>query len=112
MLTVVGYQMLIGSIALAVPAGFEVWDVNWSPVLVVAIVYTIFVPGVVATIVWFWLVNRIGTVRAATFHFLNPFLGVAIAAVLLGETLGFLDLIGVAIITVSILAVQMSKPKR
>lgn len=111
MLTVVGYQMLIGSIALAVPAGFEVWDVNWSPVLVVAIVYTIFVPGVVATIVWFWLVNRIGTVRAATFHFLNPFLGVAIAAVLLGETLGFLDLIGVAIITVSILAVQMSKTK-
>lgn len=111
MLTVVGYQMLVGSIALAVPAGFEVWDVNWSPVLVVAIVYTIFVPGVVATIVWFWLVNRIGTVRAATFHFLNPFLGVAIAAVLLGETLGFLDLIGVAIITVSILAVQMSKTK-
>ncbi len=111
MLTVVGYQMLIGSIALAVPAGFEVWDFNWSPVLVVAIVYTIFVPGVIATIVWFWLVNRIGTVRAATFHFLNPFLGVAIAAALLGETLGFLDLIGVAIITVSILAVQMSKTK-
>ena len=111
MLTVVGYQMFIGAIALAVPAQLEVWDFNWSPVLVVAIAYTIFVPGVIATIVWFWLVNRIGTVRAATFHFLNPFLGVAIAAVLLGETLGFLDLIGVAIITLSILAVQMSKTK-
>ena len=111
MLTVVGYQMFIGAIALAVPAQFEVWDFNWSPVLIVAIAYTIFVPGVIATIVWFWLVNRIGTVRAATFHFLNPFLGVAIAAVLLGETLGFLDLIGVAIITLSILAVQMSKTK-
>jgi drug/metabolite transporter (DMT)-like permease len=111
MLTVVGYQMLIGAFALAVPAQFETWDFNWSPTLIAAITYTIFVPGVIATIVWFWLVNRIGTVRSATFHFLNPFFGVAIAAVLLGETLGFLDLVGVGIITVSILAVQISKTR-
>jgi probable blue pigment (indigoidine) exporter len=111
MLTVVGYQMLIGAVALAVPAQFETWDFNWSPTLVAAIGYTIFVPGVIATIVWFWLVNRIGTVRSATFHFLNPFFGVAIAALLLGETLGTLDLVGVAIITVSILAVQIAKTR-
>ncbi|MBT8412878.1 MAG: DMT family transporter [Boseongicola sp.] len=109
MLTVVGYQMLIGGAALAIPAQFETWVFNWSPTLIAAIAYTIFVPGVIATIVWFWLVNRIGTVRSATFHFLNPFFGVAIAALLLGESLGSLDLIGVAIITVSILAVQISK---
>jgi drug/metabolite transporter (DMT)-like permease len=64
---------------------------------------------VAATWVWFMLVNRIGMVRAATFHFLNPFFGVAIAALLLGEALGPLDLAGVAIITVAILAVQLSK---
>lgn len=111
MLTVVGYQMLIGGAALAIPAQFETWGFNWSPTLFAAITYTIFVPGVIATIVWFWLVNRIGTVRSATFHFLNPFFGVAIAAVLLGETLGSLDLVGVAIITVSILAVQISRTR-
>ncbi len=111
MLTVVGYQMLIGAAALAIPAQFETWIFNWSPTLVVAILYTIFVPGVIATIVWFWLVNRIGTVRAATFHFLNPFLGVAIASALLGESLGPLDILGVAIITVSILAVQIAKAR-
>jgi drug/metabolite transporter (DMT)-like permease len=109
LLTVVGMQMLVGSAALAVPASFETWDFNWSPILGLAILYTIFVPGVIATIVWFKLVNRIGTIRAATFHFLNPFFGVAIAAVLLGEALGPLDILGVAIITASILAVQLSR---
>ena len=71
------------------------------------------VPGLLATWVWFTLVNRIGTVRAATFHFLNPFFGVAIAAILLGERMTVTDWIGVALITVSILAVQLARqPKR
>ena len=74
-----------------------------------AVLYTIFVPGVIATIVWFKLVNRIGTVRSATFHFLNPFFGVAVAALLLGESLGPLDIVGVVIITISIFAVQFSR---
>lgn len=112
LLTVVGMQMLVGSAVLAFPASFEVWEFNWSPLLIAAIVYTIFVPGVIATVVWFHLVNRIGAIRAATFHFLNPFLGVAFAAVLLGERIGVLDVFGVALITVSILAIQLSRTKQ
>jgi hypothetical protein len=38
--------------------------------------------------VWFELVRRIGAVKAATFHFLNPFLGVAISAIVLDEPFG------------------------
>ncbi len=109
LLTVVGMQMLVGGAALTLPAMTETWVFNWSWQLVLAMLYTIFVPGVIATIVWFKLVNRIGTVRAATFHFLNPFLGVAVAALLLGETIGPLDIIGVIIITISIFAVQTER---
>ena len=47
--------------------------------------------------------------RGATFHFLNPFFGVAIAAAILGERLGLTDVIGVLIIMAGILAVQLSK---
>jgi drug/metabolite transporter (DMT)-like permease len=83
--------------------------VDWSWQLVAAFVYTTLVPGLAATLIWFLLMDRIGAVRAATFHFLNPFFGVAIAAVLLGERLGALDVIGVAIIAGGILAVQLSK---
>ena len=112
LLMVVGLQMLVGSAVLAVPAIlFEPFNVNWNLRLIAAFTYTTLVPGLAATLVWFMLVDRIGTVKAATFHFLNPFFGVAIATVLLNETLGPLDLVGVTIITGGILAVQLSKQK-
>ncbi len=109
-LMIVGLQMLIGAVALAIPAFvFEepVFTPSWT--LLAAFVYTTLVPGLAATVVWFVLVGRIGAVKAATFHFLNPFFGVAIAALLLGEKLGPLDIVGVAIIAGGILAVQLSK---
>ncbi len=113
LIMVVGLQMLIGGAALWVPALlFETWKVTWSPLLVGAFLYTVFMPGLVATVLWFWLVGRIGAVRAATFHFLNPFFGVAIAAALLGEALRPLDVIGVAVIAFGILAVQLSRVPR
>jgi len=109
-LMIVGLQMLVGSALLWVPAlTLEVWDVTWTWQLTVAFVYTTLVPGLAATLVWFLLVGRIGAVKASTFHFLNPFLGVAIAATLLGERIGMLDVVGVAIIAGGILAVQLSR---
>lgn len=109
-LMIVGLQMLVGSALLWIPAlTIEVWDVTWNWQLIVAFTYTTLVPGLAATLVWFLLVGRIGAVKASTFHFLNPFLGVAIAAVLLGERIGVLDVLGVMIIAGGILAVQLSK---
>ena len=109
-LMIVGLQMLVGSAILWPPALLlESFDINWNWQLVVAFIYTTLVPGLAATLVWFLLVRRIGAVKAATFHFLNPFLGVAVAAVLLGERIGVLDIVGVAIIAGGILAVQLSK---
>ncbi len=110
LLMVVGMQMLVGSAILGVAAfALETWHVNWTPRLGLAFAYTTLVPGLLATWLWFRLVGRIGAVRAATFHFLNPFFGVATAAVLLGERLRTADFIGVAVIMAGILAVQMSK---
>lgn len=109
-LMIVGLQMLVGSALLWGPAlVFENFDITWNWQLIVAFLYTTLVPGLLATWVWFMLVGRIGAVKASTFHFLNPFFGVAIAAVLLGEKLGLIDVIGVVIIAGGILAVQLSK---
>ena len=109
-LMIVGLQMLVGSAVLWIPAlAWETFDVTWNWQLIVAFLYTTIVPGLLATWVWFVLVGRIGAVKASTFHFLNPFLGVAIAAVLLGEQIGLLDVVGVVIIAGGILAVQISK---
>ena len=110
LLMIVGLQMLVGSAFLVIPG--LILDqpvVNWSMKLVLAFSYTVLMPGLVATFIWFWLVQRIGAVKAATFHFLNPFFGVMIAAVLLGETLRIWDAVGVVIIMFGILAVQMAR---
>ena len=109
-MVVVGFQMLVGSVVLCVPAlALETLAVNWSIIFVTAFLYTLIMPGLLATMVWFWLVRRVGATRAATFHFLNPFFGVAIAAILLREAIGVLDVVGVVVIALAILAVQFSK---
>lgn len=111
-LMIVGLQMLVGSVALAIPAvAFETFEVTWTWQLIVAFTYTFLVPGLAATVIWFYLVDRIGATAAAVFHFLTPFFGVLTAAVLLNEKLGSLDIVGVLVITVGILAVQLSKQK-
>lgn len=111
---IVGLQMLVGAAILFIAAPlFETIHINLTTPLVLAFFYTTLVPGLTATFVWFLLLDKIGPVRAATFHFLNPVFGVAIAALLLGESLGVWDFIGVAIVTIGILAVQLSRqPER
>ncbi len=112
-LMVVGLQMMVGSVIVgSIGLATETLEIAWSARLVVAFLYTTLVPGLAATLVWFLLVERIGATRAATFHFLNPFFGVAIAAVLLNEALRLGDLIGVLVIMGGILAVQLSRQKR
>jgi drug/metabolite transporter (DMT)-like permease len=102
--------MLVGSAALLPPAVLlEDWVVNWTWPLAIAFTYTVLVPGLAATMIWFVLVRRIGATRAATFHFLNPFIGVTIAALVLGEQVTARDLVGVAIIMAGILAVQFGR---
>lgn len=109
-LMIVGLQMLVGSVALWVPAILlETPTIIWSSPLIYAFIYTTLVPGLVATLVWFILVDRIGAVRASTYHFLNPFFGVVIAAAILNEGLTKLDVLGVFIVAGGILAVQISK---
>ena len=112
LLMIVGLQMLVGSLALGLAgAVLERPVVNWTPQLIAAFAYQILIPGLAATLLWFRLVGRIGATRASTFHFLNPFFGVSIAAILLGETIGPLDLLGVVVVMVGILAVQLSRAR-
>lgn len=112
LLMIVGLQMVVASLGL-LPVGMvaETWDVAWTPRLAFAFGYTALFPGLVATVIWFWLVQRIGATRAATYHFLTPPFGVLIAALFLGERVGWADFIGVAIIAGGIYAVQRARAK-
>ena len=111
MMMIVGLQMAVGSLALLLPAlALEPGQpVRFSAALVLAMLFSVFVAGILATWIWFRLVGRIGAVRAATFHFLSPIFGVAIAAALLGERFGPLDVIGALIVAAGILMVQLAR---
>lgn len=110
LLLVVGLQMLVGSAALALIAlPLETWSLTFSYKWLAAMAYQIFIPGLAATLIWFALVRRIGAVKGSAFHFLNPFFGIVIAWLVLGERLHWIDAFGVAIIMAGILAVQLSK---
>lgn len=111
LLMIVGLQMLVGGVSL-LPVVVLLEDpaaIRLTTSLIFAFIYIVFVPGLLATFVWFYLVRRIGATHAATFHFLNPAFGVIIANMLLGELIGFRDMLGVLIIMISILAVQLSR---
>lgn len=112
---IVGLQMLVGAAALfPVSLIAETWTVRVTPAFVGAFIYSVLISGLTATMTWFLLVRRVGATRAATFHFLNPFFGVAVAALVLGEHVTGRDLVGVAIIMAGILAVQLdaAAPRR
>jgi drug/metabolite transporter (DMT)-like permease len=112
LLMVVGLQMLVGSIVLGIIAAVsEPFHLTPTPAFWAAFAYQIAVPGLAATLIWFALVGRIGSTKAATFHFLNPVFGLAIAAALLGEAIRPLDLAGVAVAMAGILAVQLSRAR-
>jgi probable blue pigment (indigoidine) exporter len=86
-LMIVGLQMLVGCVTLAMATFlFETPRLDPSLPLLFAFTYTCLVPGLAATIIWFWLVNRVGS-----------------------EPLGARDILGVVIIAAGILAVQISR---
>ncbi|MBC8407320.1 MAG: EamA family transporter [Rhodobacteraceae bacterium] len=107
---IVGYQMIIGSIAL-LPFALLLEEINiaWSFILIIAFFYTTLIPGLLATWVWFVLVSKVGAVKGATYHFLNPFFGVLIAYIILKESIGLSDYIGVIVVSVGIIIVQISR---
>ncbi len=110
LLMVVGLQMVVGFIFTLIPTLiFEsLKPVIFSWELLGAFIYQIIGPGLFGTWLWFKLVNRIGPTKASSFHFLNPFLGIAVAAVLLNEIMTIYDVLGVIVITTGIIAVQLS----
>jgi drug/metabolite transporter (DMT)-like permease len=107
MLMIVGLQMLVGCmVLLPISFFFEEWVVQWQISFVAAFLYISIFPGILAPLIWFYLQKEIGTVRFSTFHFLNPFFGVLLSLILIGETLNTSDIIGLFVVTLGLYLVQ------
>lgn len=109
LLMMIGLQMIVGSLTLfPLSIAFEVWEVTWTMSLLTAFLYTTIFPGLLATLIWFKLLYFLGPIKAAAFHFLNPFFGVLIAHLILSEKLLFQQIVGVSLIMVAIFILQLS----
>ncbi len=113
LLMVVACQMLIGALG-CIPLALIFEDVtafDLNTEVLVAFAYQVLMPGIVATLIWFWLVKTVTAASASAFHFLNPIFGVAIAFFLLGEPLSLRDAFGVALVAAGILVVNWRRGK-
>lgn len=113
MIMMIGIQMMVGSFTLLpLSIAFEVWEINLTLSLITSFLYTTIFPGLIATLIWFKLIYFIGPIKAAAFHFLNPFFGVLIANIILSESLFWQQAIGVLLVTMAILSLQISNIRK
>ena len=108
-----GVQNLAGGVALAPFAlAFEsVGDVVPSWRLLVALAYLVLLVSAVAFVIWFRLLAAIGATAASAYHFLMPPLGLLFGWLLLGEQVGWPDLVGILPVALGIYLVTRPAPR-
>jgi len=79
---------------------------NWTWQLVVSFWYVVLVMSFGASVLWFWLLTHGEASRVTAYYFLTPAFGLALAALLLHEPVGWRDLGGLVAIALGIALVQ------
>ena len=64
--------------------------------------YLVFVISILASLLWFWLLERGEASVVSAYYFLTPIFGLILAAVLLGEPISARDIIGLAAVATGI----------
>jgi len=99
------FVMVVGTLILVPLSVPSVASQDWSavpPDAWVGLVYAAILSVTVTNILYFTAIHRIGASRAALFTYLEPFLGVLIAVILLHDTVTVLQLVGGAVVLGSV----------
>lgn len=112
---VLTYEMLLGTailLPIALPSLLaqdfsRVTTEGWA-----ALGYMILATGIVTNLLYFTAMGRIGAPRAAIYQYLQSFLGVLFAILLLGEGVGVVQLVGGAIVVASVILSRSRKVAR
>ena len=103
-----GAQLLAAGLALLLPSLLlePVAQVRLVPSFLLAMAYLTFAVSLGAMSIWFFMLRAGDATRASSYFFLNPIFGLLLAALLLGEPLHGLDLVGTAGVAAGIYLVQ------
>ncbi|MFI5262653.1 MAG: DMT family transporter [Candidatus Limnocylindrales bacterium] len=99
------FMMVVGTLILVPFAIPDLVAQDWAAVPAnawLALLYAAILSVSVTNILYFTAIHRIGASRAALFTYLEPFLGALLAVVLLGESIGLLQLLGGAVVLGSV----------
>ena len=110
MLTVIGWQFLIGGIPLAIAAVTDIGQLKpVSTGAVLAVLYTVLVGMVFGYWAWLRIVAMVPAGVASLTTLAIPAVSLATGALLLGETVGWIEIIALALVISALLTV-MPKP--
>ena len=109
-----GFQLLIGSMALGVLAVSteDLRSMVWTGDFVIILVVLSTLGTSAVFWLWFSTLRHVALSRAVAFTFLVPLFGLVIGGVLFDERLGQVEILGASLIVAGILAVQFSGPSR
>jgi drug/metabolite transporter (DMT)-like permease len=107
-----GGQLVAGGLILAGPALLFESPATVRPTLALALsqAWLAGVVSIAAMLLWLWLLRHGDATRASAWWFLNPVLGLFLAALVPGEPLSLIDLGGAAVVAAGIYLVQRATP--
>lgn len=103
------YQTLFAQLMFAIPVlalGALLFEqgraVDFTPLVIAALLYQIFVVAFFSYLCWFWLIHNYPVSKLASFSFLAPIFGVIFGSVILNEPVGLLILVGLSLVCIGI----------
>ncbi|MBF6596307.1 MAG: DMT family transporter [Thermaceae bacterium] len=114
LLVVAAWQLIIGSLPLLALSGLTErgTPVIWSAEFITLLLSLALVGTSFATALWYWLVQRVEVGRLSMFLFFVPVVGLGIAAFIVGERVGPLEVLGAALAVAGIGATVWESARR
>ena len=108
LLTLTAWQMLIGSIPLIVAGIIESGlRIHWTGYFIGALLYNIFPCNALAFLLWLFIVRNLSAGVAGMGSLITPLFGVFCAWVILGETPGYIEGLGMLLISAALLILSV-----
>jgi drug/metabolite transporter (DMT)-like permease len=113
-LMVTGYSMAIGATFYIAFSARDVWNTDWDRVTTgdwIGIAYATLLSFNVAYILWYAGVQRLGSARTALYSNLVPIVSLIVAALWLGEAIGWTKAVGAAAVLTGLALTRVRLPR-
>ncbi len=104
---------LAAIVPLAATAALQLARQDWGSITALAwlaVLYSMLLAFVLTNVLWFTAIDKVGAARSSLYANLQPFLGAFIAVLVLGETMGWLQIVGGIVIAAGIVIARQARP--